>query len=60
MSPAEAETHARSILSHLIRERQRLRQSDGDAGELEANRLAIVYWQWQVTRALQARRAEAA
>jgi len=60
MSPAEAETHARSVLSNLIRERQRLRHADGDPGELEANRLAIVYWQWQVARALQARRAEAA
>jgi hypothetical protein len=60
MSAADVELRARSILDDLIRQRQRLRTELADPGTLEANRLGIVYWQWQLTRALQARRAEAA
>jgi hypothetical protein len=60
MSAADVELRARSILDDLIGQRQRLRTELADPGTLEANRLAIVYWQWQLTRALQARRAEAA
>jgi hypothetical protein len=55
MSPADAEVKARSVLDHLIRQRQRMRAEAADAGELEANRLGIVYWQWQLNKALQAR-----
>jgi len=46
---------ARSILNDLIRQRQRMRETEPDPSLLEANRLAIVYWQWQLTRALDAR-----
>jgi hypothetical protein len=49
--PAAAE-RARSIVNDLIRQRQTMRADDVDDGLLEANRLGIVYWQWQLTRAL--------
>ena len=49
--PAAAE-RARSILNDLIRQRQSMRAADLDEGLLEANRLGIVYWQWQLARAL--------
>jgi hypothetical protein len=55
MSPAESEVKARSILDDLIRQRQRMRAESADSGELEANRLGIIYWQWQLNRALKAR-----
>jgi hypothetical protein len=42
---------ARSILSDLIRQRQSMRDAAADAGLLEANRLGIVYWQLQLSRA---------
>ena len=45
-----------SIISDLIRERQRLRRENRDASLLEANRLAIVYWQQELGRALGERR----
>lgn len=45
---------ARSILNDLIRQRQRMRDTEPNPSLLEANRLAIVYWQWQLTRALEA------
>jgi hypothetical protein len=48
---------ARSILNDLIRQRQRMRETEPNSSLLEANRLAIVYWQWQLTRALDARSA---
>lgn len=43
---------ARSILADLIRQRERMRDGGADKGLLEANRLGIVYWQWQLSRAL--------
>jgi hypothetical protein len=43
-----------SILDNLIRERQRLRNAAYEESLLEANRLAIVYWQQELTRALAA------
>jgi len=49
--PATAE-RARSILGDLIRQRQGMRAAAADEGLLEANRLGIVYWQWQLNRAL--------
>jgi hypothetical protein len=49
---------ARSILGDLIRQRQGLRAEAADAGLLEANRLGIVYWQWQLNRALHSARHE--
>ena len=42
---------ARAILDHLIRQRQGMRSTPVDKGLLEANRLGIVYWQWQLARA---------
>jgi hypothetical protein len=49
--PAAAE-RARSILNDLIRQRQSMRDAAVDESLLEANRLGIVYWQWQLARAL--------
>ena len=54
---ASAAEKARSVLDDLIRQRQRMR-AEADAGTLEANRLGIVYWQWQLTRAARERRAD--
>ena len=54
MSPSESERTARAILNDLIRQRQTMRSSHEDSGTLEANRLAIVYWQLQLNRALAA------
>ena len=52
MSRATADVErARAILDHLIRQRQSMRSLPVDEGLLEANRLGIVYWQWQLERA---------
>ena len=40
----------RAILDDLIRQRRRMTASS-DPGLREANRLGIVYWQWQLSRA---------
>ena len=48
---ATTAARARSILNDLIEQRQHMREADADAGLLEANRLGIVYWQWQLSRA---------
>jgi hypothetical protein len=40
------------VLSYLVGERQQLRSHGAPPAELEANRLAIVAIQWQLTRAL--------
>ncbi len=42
---------ARTILDDLIRQRQGMRNARVEEGLLEANRLGIVYWQWQLARA---------
>jgi len=42
---------AHSILNDLIRQRQGMRHGSVDTSLLEANRLAIVYWQLQLARA---------
>jgi hypothetical protein len=55
--PATVE-RARSILGDLIRQRQGMRVEAADESLLEANRLGIVYWQWQLNRALTAARHE--
>lgn len=57
---AASSTDARTILNDLIRQRQRMRDTEPNPSLLEANRLAIVYWQWQLTRALDAERGGAA
>jgi hypothetical protein len=41
---------AQAILESLIDERRRLRGDRDDASLLEANRIAIVYWQQQLER----------
>ena len=43
---------SREILNDLIRERRELRTRMADQATLEANRLAIVYWQQHLARAL--------
>jgi hypothetical protein len=40
----------RRILDDLIRQRQQMRNGEVEPGLLEANRLSIVYWQWQLSR----------
>lgn len=49
--PAVVE-RSREILNDLIRERRELRTRMADQATLEANRLAIVYWQQHLARAL--------
>ncbi|HZR95220.1 MAG TPA: hypothetical protein VFA56_05970 [Gaiellaceae bacterium] len=49
----------RAILDDLIRQRRRLESGGAEEGLLEANRLGIVYWQWQLTRASSADRGRA-
>ena len=41
---------AQAILESLIDERRRLRGDRDDASLLEANRIAIMYWQQQLER----------
>jgi hypothetical protein len=45
---------ARAILNDLIRQRQRMQGTDCDRELLEANRLAIVFWQQELRRAIEA------
>jgi hypothetical protein len=47
---------ARTIRNHLVHERrlQLMREGTADQGLLEANRLAIIYWQRQLSRSLAA------
>jgi hypothetical protein len=55
-SQSEASSAAiRTVLGRLVDERQRLRASGALGSELEANRLAIVYWQRRLGGALAAR-----
>ena len=51
VGPTAAE-RSREILTDLIRERQKLQTDGADGATLEANRLAIVYWQQHLARAL--------
>ena len=53
--PTAAEV--RIVLQALVRQRQELRRSQGDSASLEANRLAIVYWQTALSHALVAERS---
>jgi len=46
------EARIRGILDDLIRQRQALEHADADDGLRHANRLGIVYWQWQLSRVL--------
>jgi hypothetical protein len=51
---------ARTIRNHLVRERrlQLMRKGTADDGLLEANRLAIIYWQRQLSRSLAAEQTQ--
>jgi hypothetical protein len=42
----------RAVLNSLVHERQALRDAGDAPGPLEANRLAIVYWQQELSRRL--------
>jgi hypothetical protein len=57
MTTRDAE-HIRGILDRLVCERQDLRRTSGNERVLEANRLALVYWQQQLQRALLAEHAQ--
>jgi hypothetical protein len=52
---------ARTIRNHLVHERQLqlMRKGTADQGLLEANRLAIIYWQRQLSRSLAAEHTKA-
>jgi hypothetical protein len=50
--PSVGRIHA--ILDNLIQERHRLRRDRSELPLLEANRLAIIYWQQELSRALAA------
>jgi hypothetical protein len=50
---------ARAILNDLIRQRQRMQGTDCDRSLLEANRLAIVFWQQELRRAIEAKHGRA-
>jgi hypothetical protein len=42
----------RRVLDSLVQERQELRRRNTDPAALEANRLAIVYWQQELSKRL--------
>ena len=47
---------ARAILNDLVHQRELMQRDTADVGLLEANRLAIIYWQRQLPRLLAAER----
>jgi len=47
-----ASTEIRAIIDKLVEERQRLRAGNEDAQLLNANRLALAYWQLELSRTL--------
>jgi hypothetical protein len=51
MSAVETGARARAVLDDLIRQRRRMEAEQADDGLLEANRLGIVYWRLQLSRA---------
>lgn len=56
---ANREAHvdqARAILDDLVHQRESMQCNTADTGLLEANRLAIIYWQRQLPRLLAAER----
>lgn len=46
----DREARIRAILGDLLVQRRRLESSAPEAGLLDANRLAIVYWELQLSR----------
>jgi len=55
-SAVSASGVAQEIVGQLVRQRQELRRSGASKAMLEANRLAIVYWQQRLARAFVAER----
>lgn len=51
---AEATHRIRAVISSLVTERQALRDHGSDLAALEANRLALVYWQQELAKRLAA------
>ena len=49
---ANREESIRVILDDLICQRRRIEQTRADEGLRHANRLSIIYWQWQLSRAV--------
>ena len=49
---ADTADRIRAILNTLVHERQTLRYAGNDQAALEANRLAIVYWQQELSSRL--------
>jgi len=49
---AAAATDIRNIIDRLVEERQRLRSEAGNTSALDANRRALAYWQFELSRAL--------
>jgi hypothetical protein len=56
----ETEARIRAVLDSLVRERRELRRSGVERAALEANRLAIVYWQQALSSRLSLRAQERA
>ena len=56
----ETEARIRAVLDSLVRERRELRRSEVERAALEANRLAIVYWQQALSSRLSLRAREQA
>ncbi len=52
LARADSADRIRTILDTLVRERQALRHAGNDQPALEANRLAIVYWQQELSSRL--------
>jgi hypothetical protein len=46
--PSPREARIRSILDDLLVQRRRLESSSNERGLLQANGLAISYWEWQL------------
>lgn len=51
-SPPSSSATAEGIIRRLVQQRQELRRAQADRVVLEANRLAIVYWQQRFSTAL--------
>jgi hypothetical protein len=47
-----ASAEIRRIIDHLVQERQRLRADGSESAALNANRLALAYWQLELSRTL--------
>ena len=58
MSADSSSARARSILDDLIQQGKLMHGSNADASLIEANRLGIMYWQWQLSRALSVEREQ--